>query len=77
MSNLEYLNAKNTIIGLSNSLKNSTFFKTDKPYIRQYLNDALDAEIKELNCNGRVSEKQANLYQNWLTNLTIKLHPKN
>ena len=77
MKNQIYNNAKAILTAESKQLK-ATTSKKDKTYIRTVLNDLLDSTCKDLNrleLKGVISQKQNNLYQNWLSNYTCKLHP--
>lgn len=52
--------------------------KHDKPMLRENLNNTLDNLIRELNYLAmieKISLKQSELYINWLTSYTCKLHP--
>ena len=77
MKNQIYKNAKAILKAESKQLK-ATTGKKDKTYIRTVLNDLLDSTCKDLNrleLKGAISANQNKIYQNWLTNYTIKLHP--
>ena len=71
MKNEIYKNCKSILIDTAKEAKRHN--KTDKPYIRQCINEQADQlhrqidfhEIKET-----ISQKQANLYKLWITNLT-------
>lgn len=51
---------------------------TDKPMIRQYINDVADSIIKDtINCpSWNISEVKREQYRNNLSNYACKLHPK-
>lgn len=52
--------------------------KKDKPMIRENLNNLLDSLTSELNYLAMIEKitlKQSELYINWLTSYTCKLHP--
>lgn len=52
--------------------------KHDKPMIRENLNNTLDSLTRELNYLAmieKISLKKSELYINWLTSYTCKLHP--
>jgi hypothetical protein len=77
MKNQIYNNAKAILTAESKQLK-ATTGKKDKAYIRTVLNDLLDSTCRDLNrleLKEVISAKQNKIYQNWLTNYTIKLHP--
>jgi len=77
MKNIIYNNFKTIIKDEAKQLK-ATTSKKDKIYIRTVLNELLDSTCKDLNrleLKEVISAKQNNLYQNWLTSYTIKLHP--
>ena len=76
MKNIIYNNFKAIIKDEAKQLKATN--KNDKTLVRTILNDLLDELCKKLNryeLRETISPKQNNLYQNWLTNYTIKLHP--
>lgn len=76
MKNIIYNNFKAIIKDEAKQLKATN--KNDKTLVRTILNDLLDELCKKLNryeLKETISPKQNNLYQNWLTNYTIKLHP--
>lgn len=52
---------------------------TDKPMIRQYINDVCDSIIKDtINCpSWNISETKREQYRNWLCLYACELHPKN
>lgn len=62
-----YQKAKMILKSLSLGVKSE--YKSDKPLIRQVLNDTCDELIRDL----RLSEYESNL----LSNYVCKLHPKN
>ena len=79
MKHTIYNNCKAILKDEANQLK-ATNNKKDKVYIRTVLNDLLDSTCKDLNrleLKEVISQKQNNLYQNWLSSYTCKLHPKN
>ncbi len=76
MKNIIYNNFKAIIKDEAKQLKATN--KNDKTLVRTILNDLLDELCKKLNryeLKETISSKQNNLYQNWLTNYIIKLHP--
>jgi hypothetical protein len=79
MKNTIYNNCKAILKDEANQLK-ATNNKKDKVYIRTVLNELLNDLCNTLNrheLKETVSAKQNKLYQNWLSNYTCKLHPKN
>jgi hypothetical protein len=77
MKNDIYLNCKAILRAESIELKQKA--PKDKTYIRYSLNTLLDELINVLNRHELkeiISQKQNDLYKNWLTNYTIQLHPK-
>jgi len=78
MDNSIYNNAKSLLISEAIEIKRLTY---DKGYQRYEMNASLDAILKDLNRQAllteKISQKQYDLYSTWLTNLTIKFHPKN
>lgn len=75
MKNDVYTNAKTLIKSEAIKLKREN---TDKPYIRQELNNLCDDMIRQFNWHamkGRISEKKANLYSLWLSSFTADMHP--
>lgn len=77
MKNTIYLHFKNMLICESKDLKKNN--PKDKAYIRYSLNNCLDDYIRTLNnyhvLRDRLTQKRADLYANWLTNLVCRLHP--
>lgn len=76
MNNQIYLNAKSVIKSEAKKLKAQN---TDKPYIRYELNNLCNDFINQFNFHSMketISEKQAKLYANWLSNYTCTVHPK-
>lgn len=77
MQNNIYNHYKALLISESKELKKDN--PKDKPYIRECLNNSLDSYIKSLNnyhaLKGKISQKQADLYSIWLSNLVCRLHP--
>lgn len=77
MKNSIYQNAKQVLKDTKNRLKRE-YGKSDKPYQREVLNNTCDDCIKQFNwyaMKGKISEKQADLYANWLDSYTGSLHP--
>lgn len=77
MKNQIYTNAKALLKSQAKELKRTS---NDKGYIRQGLNNNLDQMIYQINhyaLREVITEKQANLYNNWLSNYTCTLHPTN
>jgi bifunctional DNase/RNase len=77
MKNTIYLNAKELIKSEAKILKRQN--PKDKPYIRQFLNDLCNDLISQFNFHAMketISEKQAKMYTNWLSNYTADQHPK-
>lgn len=75
MENSIYLNAKSLIRTESKRLKREN---SDKGYIRYELNTLCDDLIRQFNFHAlqdRISEKQAELYSNWLASYTASVHP--
>ncbi len=75
MKNSIYLEAKKLIKSEAKELKRTS---NDKPYIRECLNNQCDQMTKQFNwyaMKGTISEKQANLYANWLASFTGSMHP--
>jgi hypothetical protein len=79
MTNQNYNNCKALLIYEAKEIKRSN--GNDKGYLRYELNCSLDRILKdfERQCllTEKISQKQFNLYSDWLTNITIKFHPKN
>ena len=77
MKNTIYLHFKNMLILEAKDLKKNN--SKDKAYIRYSLNNYLDDYIRTLNnyevLRGKLTQKRADLYANWLTNLVCRLHP--
>lgn len=76
MKNEIYNNFKEIIKEAAISEKRNN--KNDKPMIRENLNNLLDSLTRQLNYLAmieKISLKQCNLYINWLTSYTCKLHP--
>lgn len=77
MKNQIYTNAKALLKSQAKELKQGS---KDKGYIRQELNNNLDQMIYQINHYAMrevITEKQARLYNSWLSNYTCTLHPKN
>ena len=77
MENTIYLNAKELIKSEAKILKRQN--PKDKPYIRQCLNDLCNDLISQFNWHSMketITEKQAKMYANWLSNYTAYQHPK-
>jgi hypothetical protein len=75
MKNDIYLNAKQLVKSQAKELKR---LNTDKPYIREVLNNLCDDLCKQFNwyaMKERISEKQAALYSVWLASFTADMHP--
>jgi len=75
MKNNIYINAKQIIKQEAKQLKRNN---TDKPYIREVLNnlcDQLSSEFSWYAMKGKISEKQAFLYSLWLSSFTADMHP--
>ena len=74
-----YQNAKACLKEVADEAKRTTG-NTDKPYIRQCINDTADDLINQFNWHAmkeKISEKKANQYSNWLSGYACNLHPKN
>lgn len=75
MKNNIYMNAKQIIKQEAEQLKRNN---TDKPYIREVLNNLCDELSRQFNWHamkGKISEKQASLYSLWLSSFTADMHP--
>ena len=75
MKNDIYLNAKQLVKSQAKELKR---LNTDKPYIREVLNNLCDELCRQFNwyaMKERISEKQASLYSVWLASFTADMHP--
>lgn len=71
-----YLNAKSCLKQVADKAKRTS--GKDKPLIRQVINDTADDLIKQFNFHamrGRISEKRARQYSNWLSSYAADLHP--
>lgn len=78
MNNAIYNEAKKLLISEAKEIKRIN--TNDKPYQRYELNNSLDRILNDLQrqtMKDTITEKQYNLYAYWLTNTTIKFHPKN
>ena len=77
MNNSVYNYAKTRLIGTAQEIKKTT---DDKPLIRMTINDTCNDICEDISAQAmheRISEKQSELYQNWLHSLAANLHPKN
>lgn len=75
MKHTIYLNAKSVMKSEAKKLK---LQNSDKPYIRQELNNLCNDFINQFNFHAMketISEKAAKLYAVWLDNYTCTLHP--
>jgi len=75
MKNHIYKNCKALII--EQAKNNKKFNPKDKPYGREQLNNLLDDLIRQIDffvMKETLTEKRANMYKFWLTNLTIQKH---
>ncbi len=72
-----YLSAKQTLVNEAKEAKRLTS-KSDKPYIRQCINDQADQMHRQIDhyaMKGNYSNKVAEMYKNWLSSLACNLHP--
>jgi len=72
-----YRNAKKSLKTAADECKRTTS-KTDKPYIRQVINDQADSMIKQINWHAMketISQRQAQMFSNWLSSYAADLHP--
>ena len=77
MNNDIYNNSKYVLISEAKEAKRTTS-KSDKPYIRQCINDQLDQQIRQMawhEMKETISPKQLTLYTVWLESLACSLHP--
>lgn len=72
---MNYQTAKQQLKNAADLIK--TTKPTDKPMIRQYINDVADSIIKDtINCpSWDISEARREQYRNWLCLYACKLHP--
>ena len=71
-----YHNAKANLLEVKKAELRSN--PTDKPMIRQTLNDVTDRLCRDIDyeaMRGNCTEKRAEQYKNWLTNYCCSLHP--
>jgi hypothetical protein len=66
-----YISAKEALKYTKGMYKNCS----DKPLVRQVLNDTTDALEREIRANYSLSEKLQELYCKWLVNYCVTLHP--
>ena len=70
-----YLESKKLLISEAKECKR---LSTDKPYIRQVINDQADQIHRQIDyyaMKGKFTESAADMYKNWISSLACKLHP--
>lgn len=75
MKNKIYIRLKESLVLTAKNFKE--LYPTDKPLVNQTLNDSLNSCISCIDyevLKERISEKRAQQYIKWLTDLTCKLH---
>lgn len=72
MNHSHYNDAKEALIYFSKEVKKT--LKSDRPGIRQSINDYCDLLLKSMPSS--ISDKQKDLYISWLSSKAADLHPR-